>query len=86
MGVNKVPSVEEILSVNDQLATANRNTLDTHKVFSLNSMSSPDSGQWLRDEIDLMTVENVDISCVTGKGLDTWVDWLYEQVMAYQQA
>ncbi|MCA9892830.1 MAG: hydrogenase nickel incorporation protein HypB [Anaerolineae bacterium] len=26
------------------------------------------------------------ISCVTGEGVDDWANWLYEQVMAYQQA
>lgn len=45
MDVIKVPVVEEILSANDQLATANRKVLDAHRVFGVNIMSSPGSGK-----------------------------------------
>lgn len=45
MNVIKVPVVEEILSANDQLASANRKILDSHKVFGVNIMSSPGSGK-----------------------------------------
>lgn len=31
-------------------------------------------------------VKSFPISNVTGEGLDAWTDWLYNQVMAYQQA
>jgi hydrogenase nickel incorporation protein HypB len=31
-------------------------------------------------------VNSFPISCVTGEGLDDWAEWLYSQVMAYQQA
>ncbi len=45
MDVIKVPVVEEILSANDQLAATNRSTLDAHRVFGLNIMSSPGAGK-----------------------------------------
>ena len=40
-----VPVVEQILSANDQLATANRGRLDAAGVFAVNLMASPGAGK-----------------------------------------
>ena len=62
--VNSV--VEEILSANDRLATANRAWLDAAKVFAINMMASPGAGKTslitrtvepLRDELRIGAVD-----------------------------
>ena len=43
--VNRVQVVENILNANDQVAELNRQTLDSHGVFSINMMASPGAGK-----------------------------------------
>ncbi|HHH41409.1 MAG TPA: hydrogenase accessory protein HypB [Chloroflexi bacterium] len=54
MSVKTIPVVEKILSANDQLAAANRATLDRTGTFAINLMASPGAG---KTSLILRTVE-----------------------------
>lgn len=66
MSKRNIPIVENILSVNDQIAAANRARLDAAHVFALNIMASPGAGKTsvieatiraLRDELRIAVIE-----------------------------
>ncbi len=85
MSVKTIPVVEKILSANDQLAAANRATLDRTGTFAINLMASPGAGKTslilciveaLREELRLGAVDGdiattIDADRIAALGIPT---------------